>query len=309
MKNNDKESPFCFWVGTFEPHRGYTRGFADSKGLECDQINVPKFLPPSKEIKEDICEYFAEIEHIDDQIGKIMQTLEKIGKAENTFVIFTSDNGMPFPRSKATLYDYGTRMPFIVWWGKNIEGDRQVNDLISFTDIAPTILDVAGIESSEEMDGRSILPYLDSKNIIERRHSIYMYRLRHGFYPDMHGKSHPARAIRTNDYLFIWNLNTDTSPRDVDGGPAESFMVKNKEAFEKLYNLSFGKRQKYEFYKINNDLYQINNLANKKDFSLIRDSLNKELLSYLELNNDPRVIGEDDSFLYNPYFGWLFQEG
>ncbi|MFT5166290.1 MAG: N-sulfoglucosamine sulfohydrolase [Saprospiraceae bacterium] len=122
LKTTDQDQPFCFWLGTFEPHRGYAQGLAASLGKNCNQVTVPDFMPDTKEVREDLCEYYAEIEHIDQQVGALMEVLARQGELENTLILITSDNGMPFPRTKATLYDYGTHMPLIAWWGNKIKG-------------------------------------------------------------------------------------------------------------------------------------------------------------------------------------------
>ena len=145
-------------MGTYEPHRGYTPGIAAAKGKDSAAVTVPGFMPDVPVVRDDINEYYAEIEHVDMQVGRLMEVLGQRGLLENTFVVFTSDNGMPFPRAKATLYDYGTRMPLVVWWGDNIGGGRRIGDLVSHTDIAPTIAGDCGCaDAPPEMSGRSLL--------------------------------------------------------------------------------------------------------------------------------------------------------
>jgi uncharacterized sulfatase len=312
LKTTNREQPFCFWMGTFEPHRGYTKGLASYKGTDCSRVTVPAFLPKSKEVNQDICEYYAEIEHIDDQVGELIQVLKRQDQLENTLIMVTSDNGMPFPRAKATLYDYGTRMPLIVWWGKKIKAGRRVTDLVSLTDIAPTFLETAGINKPWDMSGTSLLPILlsaESGQIDSSRNKVYMYRERHGFYPNSHGRTTPARAVRTNEYLLIWNFNSDSLTRDVDGGPTKTFMDKHKAAYPELYDLSFAKRPEFELYNVKIDTFQLSNLAYDPDYAKVFTSLQLMLVDYLTERKDPRLTGDSDAFLYNPYFGIAFQEG
>jgi len=199
--NEVKDEPFCFWIGTYEPHRGYTEGLAASqRRLNPESIKVPDFLPNTLTVKEDINEYFFEVEHIDMQVGKTIEALEHHDKLDNTIIVFTSDNGMPFPRAKATLYDYGTHMPLIVWWGENIKGGRLVTDMISQTDFAPTFLEAAGIAVPKEMSGKSFLSQLlsdKSGRIDVERNRVIIYRERHSWCCNG-GESFASRGIRTD---------------------------------------------------------------------------------------------------------------
>ena len=303
----DENRPFSFWMGTYEPHRGYTPGVAAAKGKDSAAVTVPAFMPDVPVVRDDINEYYAEIEHVDMQVGRLMEVLGQRGLLENTFVVFTSDNGMPFPRAKATLYDYGTRMPLVVWWGDNIGGGRRIGDLVSHTDIAPTILEIAGVPAPPEMSGRSFLSLITTGEPGQAaRDAVYMYRERHGFYPGSRGFSTPSRAIRTEDYLLIWNARPDAIPLDVDGGPAKSFMEENAESYPALHALSFAPRDEFELYDIRTDAFQMRNLAGDEQHAETLDRLSSQLFAYLESRQDPRMLGDAASLVYAPYFGVVF---
>lgn len=311
LKTTDENQPFCFWVGTFEPHRGYKQGLAEAEGLNCEQVTVPDFMPNVKEVRDDICEYYAEIQYVDRTVGGVMEVLKRQDQLENTLIVVTSDNGMPFPRAKATLYDYGTRMPLIVWWGDKIKGGRRISDFVSFPDIAPTFLETAGIDKPLEMSGKSFLPQLKSDNsgqIDSERNTAYLYRERHAF-SFSNGISTPSRAIRTNKYLLIQNFNTDSLTRDIDGGLAKDFMVNNQSEYADLYEMSFGKKPEFELYDIQKDEFQMNNLIGDAAYSEVSENLKNDLHTYLKKRRDPRILGEENPFLYNPYFGYVFTEG
>ena len=305
-----EDAPFAFWIGTFEPHRGYTVGLAAALGKDAAEVTVPPFLPDSAEVREDVNEYYAEVELIDAQVGRVLAALEARGRSGDTLLVFTSDNGMPFPRAKATLYDYGTRMPLILWGkGKAAEG-RRVADLVSLTDIAPTFLDAAGVPAPAEMTGRSLMPLVGSAPPVRphRPFAVY-YRERHGFYPGSAGESYPSRAIRTRDHLLIWNADPDAVPSDVDGGPTKTFMHDRRADFPRLFELSFGKRPEFELYAVADDPYQMRNLAADGRFAPLLTELKAQLFGYLRSRGDPRMAGNSDAFRYAPYFGVVFQQG
>ncbi len=307
LDSTDADRPFSFWIGTFEPHRGYTRGVAAARGKDTALATVPAFLPDVSTVREDINEYYAEIEHVDDHVGRVMEVLNKRGLQDNTVVVFTSDNGMPFPRAKATLYDYGTRMPLIVWWGDNIDGGQRINEFASHTDIAPTFLEIAGVAAPSEMSGRSLVSLLTTGEPGgASRDAVYMYRERHGFYPGTGGMSFPSRAIRTQDYLLIWNARPDAMPSDVDGSPTKSYLEENAGEFPSLHALSFGTRGEYELYDVRTDAFQMHNLAGDEDYADVFHRLRSQLFAYLESRRDPRILGDAASFRYAPYFGVVF---
>ena len=239
-----------------------------------------------------------------------MEVLDRRGLQDNTIVVFTSDNGMPFPRAKATLYDYGTRMPLLFWWGENIAGGRRIENLVSLTDIAPTFLEFAGLEAQADMSGQSLAPLLvPGRPGQAAREAVFMYRERHGFYPDSGGMSYPSRAIRTHDHLLIWNARPDAIPLDVDGGPAKSFMEEHAGEYPTLHALSFGPRSEFELYDVRADVWQMRNLVADGSHAELLDSLGERLFSYLESRRDPRMLGRAEEFLYAPYFGVVFGEG
>ena len=96
-------APFCFWFGSSDPHRPYEKGSGLASGLRADDVSVPPFLPDVPEVRNDILDYYFEIERFDRELGEILSLLEERGELENTLVIATSDKGMPFHRAKADL--------------------------------------------------------------------------------------------------------------------------------------------------------------------------------------------------------------
>ena len=138
--------PFCFWYGSTEPHRAYA--FGSGPGLTgrtiTDIDSVPAYWPDNERVRTDMLDYAAEIEHFDRHLGRMLDTLEAKGLLDNTLIVVTSDNGMPFPRAKANSYEMANHMPLAIRWPKGIEAPgRTVDALVSFVDFAPTFLEVA----------------------------------------------------------------------------------------------------------------------------------------------------------------------
>jgi len=110
--------PFCFWYGAKEPHREYTYGSGvkvAGKSL-ADIDRVPSSWPNTATVRNDMLDYALEVEYFDQQLGRMLDLLQQAGELENTLIIVTSDNGMPFPRAKGTTYELSLHMPMAIRW-------------------------------------------------------------------------------------------------------------------------------------------------------------------------------------------------
>jgi len=306
---NDKpdDKPFCFWYGALEPHRAYATGIGERAGKNPKNVDVPPFLVDNETTRQDILDYLFEIEWFDTQLGEILEEIEKRGELENTLVLITSDNGMPFPRAKANLYNYGVHMPLIAYWPDKVKQPKHVSDLVNLASIAPTFLEAAGIDMPKNMSLNSILTDIVSEDtglVTPADNFVVTYKERHAWVqPD--GKMYPMRSIRKGDYAFIWNMKPDMWPAghinptynfdnfpfgDVDDGPAKFELMKLKNSKnDSLFDLAFGKRPEFELYNYKKDPYNFHNLAYKDEFIPLRDSLKTALEEYLIKTGDPRM--------------------
>ena len=208
-------APFFFFFGATEPHRDYEPGIGLRSGLNPSAVDVPPYLPDAPEVRSELLDYYYEIEHYDRHLGRMLDALERIGELDNTLIVVTSDNGMPFTRTKATLYDSGTRMPTAVRWGGRAPAGRRITDFVSHVDLAPTFLEAAGLEPSPSHDGRSLVPLLtsDSEGRLDagRDHVVTAMERHTWCRPD--GATYPMRAIRTDDFLYIRNFEPTAGRR------------------------------------------------------------------------------------------------
>lgn len=146
MQQRKNHQPFYFWYGSSEPHRAYEKGSWKRNGKKLDQVDIPGFIPDSEEIRGDMLDYAVEIEWADSHLCQMINHLDSIGELNNTIIIVTADNGMPFPRAKANCFEYGIHIPMAISYPNGFPAGRRVDDLISFIDLAPTILELAGIK-------------------------------------------------------------------------------------------------------------------------------------------------------------------
>ena len=324
LADRPKDKPFCFWFGSTEPHRIYQDGAGKMINLETKNVSVPPFLPDIEKVRSDILDYYYEIEWFDSHLASMLAKLQEIGELDNTIIVVTSDNGMPFPRAKTTLYDWGVHMPLAICWGDKVPGGRVVDDFVEHTDFAPTFLEAAGVLVPAEMTGKSLLTILlsDKQGEVDpQRDRVYTAIERHTWCrPD--GATYPIRALRTKDFLYIRNYEPDRWPTggpyfvssnrtfhgDVDASPTKSFMVEedNQKAFPKEYEWCFGKRPAEELYKVADDPGQINNLAHDPVYADIKDKMAIDLQKHLEETGDPRVKGEDpwQAYIYHQVDGF-----
>ena len=320
MKECKENQPFCFWYGGWEPHRRYDDGVGIRAGKDPSKIIVPSFFPDNSISRSDVLDYLFEVEIFDEHLGRMLNHLESIGELNNTLVIVTSDNGMPFPRSKSNLYEYGTHMPLAIMWRGKIKGGRKIMDIVNLADIAPTVLDAAGIKIPEAMSAQSLMPIAISEKegqIDPQRNFTVTYRERHAWaHPN--GAIAPMRALRQDDWLLIWNLKPEMEPAgnsdskfsynatpfgDCDNGPTKFNIMNSKEIYEELYQKAFGLRPEYELYNIVQDPFQLNNLVQEEVYKSTLETLKAKLLEHLIITKDPRQHGADSVFVRTPYFG------
>ncbi len=314
--------PFCFWLGSSDPHRPYELGSGAESGKDPSAALVPPHLPNNGVVRNDILDYCLEIERFDSRVGTALALLEQSGQLRNTIVVVTSDHGMPFPRAKATLYDYGTRVPLAVRWPKAVTGGRTVNDFVSLSDLAPTFLEAAGQPEPAAVTARSLLAVVTSGKsgrVDTSRDAAYIAMERHdGCRRD--GKGYPCRAIRTATHLYIRNFEParwpsgSPDPKDcarnipygeVAPSPTKTFMMENRDdpSVDRLAELAFGTRPAHELFDLQEDPGQLRNIAADAGAADTLHELDDRLMAHLAATKDPRALGEPAMWDHYPYYG------
>lgn len=317
LNKKPNDTPFCFWLGTYESHRAYEEGSGRRAGKDPKKVIVPPCLPDHPIVRSDMLDYFMEVEHFDKMVARAIASLEKRGLLENTIVVVTSDNGMPFPRAKATLYDYGTHMPLAIRWPKGIKNPgRKYDGFVNLSDMAPTFLEAAGLTPPTIMTSHSLMDIF-SQNEKTLRDAAFTAMERHDGCRKG-GKGYPCRAMRTKDFLYIRNYKPDRWPAgnpdakycaraipfgEVDSAPSKTLLLDNKDKYAKYYGLAFGKRPAEELYDVRSDPGQINNVAAEPEYEKTRNRLAARLQEYTAHTGDPRALGDEAPWDYYPYYG------
>jgi uncharacterized sulfatase len=333
MKARPEGKPFCFWFGSTDPHRDYKWQSGVNSGMKLQDVEVPACLPDSQEVRTDLCDYYWEVQRFDTEVGELLAALEQQGELDDTLVVVSGDNGLPFPRCKSNLYDTGTNVPLAVCWPDAVKGGRVVEDFISMSDLAPTFLEAAGLKPAADMTARSFLDILKSDKagrVDPKRDHVLTGKERHVPAQEKDNSGYPSRAIRTHEFLYIRNFKPDRWPcgypggyaepteidiskpqgtkfgyADTDASPTKSYMVKHRDdpKVRRLFDLAFGKRPAEELYDLAKDPAQLDNVAEKAEYGQTKKKLAAALMAELEATKDPRVLGQGDMFEQYPYYG------
>lgn len=309
------DKPWCFWYGSIEPHRGYEFGSGVKKGGKklSDVDHVPAYWPDNEVIRNDMLDYAFEAEHFDRHLGRMIAELEQRGLLDNTLIIVTADHGMPFPRSKGNASVMANHVPFAVMWKKGIQKPgRTIEDFISFVDLAPTLIEVAGLKWGDtgmaESPGRSLTEIFSSDlsgQVIAARDHVLLGKER----TDVgrpHDWGYPTRAIVKKGSLLIENYeptrwpsgNPETGYMDCDAGATKTFILEahRKSSSDKFWQLCFGMRPSLEFYDLTQDPDFITNRAEDVQAEAEVTALRTQLHQELKAQGDPRMEGQGEVF-------------
>ena len=305
-------APWCFWYGAHEPHRAYEYGSGAEKGGKSirDIPEVPGYWPDSDIVRNDLLDYALEIEHFDRHLGRMLDALDRRGEAQNTIVVVTSDNGMPFPRAKGQSYEVSHHLPLAIRWPAGIAAPgRTVPDFVSFTDFAPTFVDAAGLDTfGLNPAGRTLWPIFDAEAIEldadgraePDRDGVILGKERHDLgRPGDAG--YPSRGVVTGDWLYVKNLrpdywpagNPETGYLNTDGSPTKSLVLDLYRSGQDrhYWQQCFGRRPPVELYSLKPDPDCLTNLAGTDAVADVQSLLDRRLTEVLEEEGDPRATG------------------
>lgn len=315
---NESEKPWVFWYGATEPHRAYEYEAGVKKGGKklSDIDRVPGFWPDNEIVRNDMLDYAFEIEHFDNHLARMIAMLEKSGQLDNTIILVTSDNGMPFPRVKGNEYLLSNHLPLAVMWPNGIENPgREIQDFVSFIDFAPTFLEVAELapedSTMQALTGKSLVPIFESEKngqVERERDHVLIGKERHDAgRPNDWG--YPVRGIVTDKWLYLRNYETDRWPAgdpvtgylNTDGSPTKTWILDARRdgSNTDYWKMNFGKLPEEELYQIDVDPDCINNLAEAKAHAELKEQLSTQMMESLEQQEDPRM--QDNGSIFDNY--------
>lgn len=283
LQNRPKDRPFFLWLAALDPHRAYEDGALDPPH-KTSEVRIPPYIPDTPEVREDFRLYYDEIGRLDQYVGKVVAELDRQGVSNNTLILFISDNGRPFPGDKTTLYDGGIRTPWIVKWPAAIEANQRTISLVSSIDIAPTFLELAGLNPSESFEGSSFLPTLRDPTTSTRSHA---------FAEDhWHDYEDHGRAVATQSWKLVHNSYPDlpnTPSADAGRSPtwtAIQVLAKEGKLSQAQRRCLVRPRAQFELYDLKNDPFELKNLASEEAYQAKFEELKGILESQFKKSGD-----------------------
>ena len=296
-KNRNPNQPFfaVFNFGISHESQIWNQG---EKPLLVDPLllTVPPVFPDTPEIRKDLAVNYSNLIRLDQQIGKIIEQLKAEGLYKNSVLFFYGDHGGPFPRYKRALYETGIKVPLIIKFSDQKNASTRNEDFISFIDFAPTVLSLAGIKPPTVMQGKAQFgPFQSEKK------SEYIFASSDRFDEQVDR----VRAVRYGKFKYIRNFNPEISNalpvlyreqmpimqqlnRMWEAGvlePEVSAWFETPKPWEELYNLE-------------NDPYELNNLAEEISLQDTLEFLRNRLEQWIVETKDLGQFPEKELLLH-----------
>ena len=310
---DESDQPFFLYFCTSDPHRGghannlphgsdsfgnKPRGElypgVDPAHYEPAEVIVPPFLPDTPTCRAELAQYYESVSRADAGLGRLIEILKAAGKYDETLIIYISDNGIPFPGAKTTVYEPGLRLPCIVRDPGAKNRGAVSEAFVSWVDIAPTILDYAGVKQPRraKMHGRSFLPILDQEkpngwNEIYASHTFHEITM-----------YYPVRVVRNGRYKLIWNLAHPLPfPFAADLWNSATWQDSIRRGEDFVYGKrtikALTQRPRFELYDLESDPDEIQNLADDPQHEERLAELKQELREFQRRTNDPWLLKWD----------------
>lgn len=309
LENRKEGQPFCFWYGGKEAHRNYEQDSYKRFGKKLEDAEVPAHLPDTKAVRGDIMDYSVEVEHFDSHLGMMLDYLEKIGELDNTIIVVTADNGMPFPSSKANCFDPGVHVPMAICMGDKFKRTDAADEVVSTINLAATFLDIAGVDVPENMVSSSLLPWLRGED--KKGDDIALFARERHATARHDNLGFPVRGVRKGDWVYVNNFEPDRWPAgdpymevgkgnkkkivsaftDIDWSPSKAELLNRREDSEikPYFKHATAKRPAEELYNIVEDRVCLNNLAGDKAYAKRLKEMRKILMDKLKETHDTRL--------------------
>lgn len=279
-------NPFTLFVCSHQPHIPYTQG--DPSKFEADKVTLPPYFADTKETREEFIKYLAEINYMDSEFGRCLELLDSFNLAENTLVIFTSEQGSSFPFAKWTCYGNGLQTAFLVRWPGHIKPDSQNNAMIEYVDLTPTLINIAGLKPPKYLEGKSFLPALKGK---KNTHKKYVYGIHTTRGINEGSEYYGIRTVRSESFRYILNLTPEATFQN------NMVTVKNKvfnswvkkaatDTFAGSLVYKYQHRPAEELYDVINDPLEMQNLADDPRYAKIKQELKDKLAAWMTQQGD-----------------------
>ena len=297
-KNRPRHKPFFFWFASLDAHRDWD---ADQQWNEekygpvhlPSEVVVPPFLSDDPDTRQDLASYYNEVTRFDYHVGEVVAELRRQGVLQDTLLIVMADNGRPFPRAKTRLHDSGMKTAMVAHWPTGIPKAASTDALVSAIDLAPTILELAGVESPETVQGVSMAPLFRDPDAQVREYAFSEH--------NWHDYEAHGRSVRNKGYLLVKNFRPNLpwqGPADSVRSPSHQKLlaIRNDAGLTPAQQDVFQvPRPRIELYNTNNDTHQLKNLAGDPQYVAVQQRLERVLNQWMDETADsvPDVISPD----------------
>ncbi|MBC8351331.1 MAG: sulfatase [Planctomycetes bacterium] len=281
----ESQTPFCVFACSNEPHSPWNKG--DASKYPPEKVKLPPYFVDTKETRQNMSKYLAEITYYDWQVGECLKLLDKHGVAENTMVIVVSEQGSGFPFGKWTCYDTGLQSACIARWPGQIEPGSVSDALIEYIDMLPTFVTAAGGKPAAALQGQSLLPVFRGE---KNRHKEFVFgeMTTRGI---INGSPYYGiRSIRSDKFKYILNFTPDVTFTNACTKSVAFQSWKEKadsgdaDAAEKVRR--YHHRPAEELYAISDDTFEWNNLADDPKFAEVKAELRNNLDAWMLAQGD-----------------------
>ncbi len=289
----ENEKPFALFACSNEPHTPWNKGKEFREHYQADQLKLRPYMVDTPDTREAYVNYLAEISFFDQEVGRLLELLEKHGHAEDTLVMVVSEQGNNFPFAKWSCYDAGLQSAMLVRWPGRVKPGSTTDAMVEYVDITPTFVQAAGGTTAEDLDGRSFLDLLEGKTDTHKDH-VFGLQTTRGIY---HGPDHYGiRSIRDERYKLILNLDPDaTFFNSINRTPwFKSWEQRAGQGDEHAQWVlgRFAKRPAVEFYDLAADPHEIKNLAEDPTQAERIAAMKKQLHAWMESQGDKGTATE-----------------
>jgi N-sulfoglucosamine sulfohydrolase len=297
LAGRDRSKPLCLFFGTHYPHAPW----GDNDGYDPSKLRLPPTQVDTVETRSERAKYSTDVTKSDTLLGEV-RALVRENLPGDTLTLFTSDNGGQWPFGKWNLYEAGIHIPLIVSWPGHIPPATSTDAMVSWPDMIPTFIELAGGTVPEGLDGKSYAAVLRG-TATTHRDRIFAAHSGDGEF-----NVYPMRSVQTSRWKYIRNLHPEfqhhthvsraTSKNGIvywrtwlaaaESDPSAAAIVKR-----------YSERPQEELYDLQSDPFELHNLANDQEQAERLNSMRTELTAWMKEQGDqetvygkPLLIGE-----------------
>lgn len=294
----DKTKPFCLFICSVHAHAPWDAGNSDQ--WKMGDLTLPPHFVDNKVTRHFYREYLGEVNEFDRQVGKAAALIKEQALDENTVLMVLDENGAGMPLGKWSNYDWGVRSACIMQWPEKYQANFDTDIIAQYCDILPTLIDAAGGEVPDDMDGKSLMPVITKNKKKHREHAFFVYSQ----------DGNESRGVFDGRYKLIWNL-THEKEFHVGGinGTEKwkehmldrhvNFMFKswveraktNEDAQEKVNHFLW--RPEFELFDLDDDPKELNNLVENDAYQGKVKKLQDELIAWMQSQGDSKYLSDN----------------